>query len=410
MAVAAYTATQRMTPPRPPSCFISYSWDSPAHREWVRLLATRLRAGGVDAVLDAFHAPLGADLTAFMGRIAACDHVLVVCTPGFRAKALRGAGGVGGVGYEQALITGQIFTGAARPEKFIPLLREGTPTEAVPDYLLARHAADFRDDARFEADFEALLRTLHGVPAQPVPALGPVPPFAAAAAVASTAGRVAWQRLLHEPFDLDSDDPTARGRYEPTWPVGVDGVWTGAVREGVCRLDNRSDPDAVSYGHVQLSWGDGQRPLDLNDARASMAVRVLASHGGPFVAAGLLFRFDRVRRHYLGFVLGCEVSALRLLTPQLHLVRRDAAGFSWTPLGAPRGAPGAVAGLAAGVSSPTRWVTLTVEGQGPRLALSVDGELLATVDAPPGLAGDPGWLALGAGGFEFDDFVIATRA
>jgi hypothetical protein len=399
-----------MTPPRPPSCFISYSWDSPAHREWVRMLATRLRAGGVDAVLDAFHAPLGADLTAFMGRIAACDHVLVVCTPGFRAKALRGAGGAGGVGYEQALITGQIFTGAARPEKFIPLLREGAPTEAVPDYLLARHAADFRDDARFEADLEALLRTLHGVPAQPVPALGPVPAFVAASSGASVSGggtgAVAWQRLLHEPFDLASDDPAASGRYDPTWLVGVDGAWSGVVRDGVCRLDNRRDPDAVTYGHVQLSWGDAQRPLDLNDARASMAVRVLASHGGPFVAAGLLFRFDRVRRHYLGFVLGCDASAGRLLAPQLQLVRRDAAGFASMPLGP---LP-ASAGAAAGASSATRWVTLAVEGQGPRLALSVDGEPFATVEAPPGLAGDPGWLALGAGGFEFDDFVIARRA
>ena len=38
----------------PPTCFLSYSWDSDEHREWVRALATRLREDGVEALLDQF--------------------------------------------------------------------------------------------------------------------------------------------------------------------------------------------------------------------------------------------------------------------------------------------------------------------------------------------------------------------
>jgi hypothetical protein len=35
-----------------PTVFISYFWDDDAHKEWVKELATQLRADGVDARLD----------------------------------------------------------------------------------------------------------------------------------------------------------------------------------------------------------------------------------------------------------------------------------------------------------------------------------------------------------------------
>jgi hypothetical protein len=37
---------------RPPTAFVSYSYDSPEHKEWVLKLASRLRAHGVKATLD----------------------------------------------------------------------------------------------------------------------------------------------------------------------------------------------------------------------------------------------------------------------------------------------------------------------------------------------------------------------
>jgi len=35
-----------------PKLFISYSWTSPAHEQWVISLATDLRENGVDVILD----------------------------------------------------------------------------------------------------------------------------------------------------------------------------------------------------------------------------------------------------------------------------------------------------------------------------------------------------------------------
>ena len=48
------------------TCFISYSYDSKEHKEWVFALASRLMKNGVDVILDQRDLRLGSDLLAFM--------------------------------------------------------------------------------------------------------------------------------------------------------------------------------------------------------------------------------------------------------------------------------------------------------------------------------------------------------
>lgn len=370
-----------------PTCFVSYSWDSPDHRAWVMQLASRLRANGVDAILDAFHAPLGTDLAAFMDRIATCDVVLLVCTPAFRAKSMSGA--AGGVSYEQAIITGQIFTGAARPDKFIPILRSGNPTESLPAYLLNRHWADFRDDTQFEKSFETLLRALFASPEHAIPALGRRPHFATAGAPLSP-----YRVRYFEAFDLNDDDPVAAPRYAHIWTIGDDGTWRGSIRDGVYRLENGRDPNAIRYGYVGLGTPAG--PLeDLSDARVSVDVRVGDRETCPFTSAGLMFRFDRLRRFYTGLVLTRHLRG-GASRSQLQLVTRSEHGFALQPLNAP------------GKVGSTDVSTLGIVGRGDLLDLFVDDQKWCSVAAPSGLRGDPGLLAVGTGQFEFDNFIIAT--
>lgn len=341
----------------------------------------------MDAILDAFHAPLGADLTHFMGRIAACDFVLVVCTPGFRTKSLQ-ASGAGGIGYEQAIITGQIFTGAARPEKFIPIIRSGSAAESLPDYLLTRHWADFRDDSRFAQNLEQILRAIFAAPQYAIPPIGPRPTFAA------TPGDLPTFRVRYfEGFDLDDDDPVAGPRYSTIWTIGADGPWRGSIRGGVYRLSNTTDTAAVRYGYIGLSKGDGPRD-DLSNARASVEVAIGEQHIGPFTAAGLLFRFDRSRRFYTGLVLSCHASGGDSRS-QLQLVRRDAQGLGLTPLGGPQG------------MDASKRFRLAIVGRGEFLDLSVDDQPFRSIPAPGDMRGDPGLLAIGTGEFEFDNFAIA---
>lgn len=50
-----------------PVVFVSYSHDSPQHKQWVAELASRLqREGGADVILDQWDTELGDDLAAFL--------------------------------------------------------------------------------------------------------------------------------------------------------------------------------------------------------------------------------------------------------------------------------------------------------------------------------------------------------
>jgi hypothetical protein len=148
-----------------PSVFISYSWDSVAHRKWVRDLAGRLVANGVRVWLDEWHVRAGDSLTAFMEqKIATSGHILVVCTPQY---ARRANARLGGVGYEQQIISGRIATGIAR-RKFIPILRSGTITPgrncAIPTHFGGTFVIDMSTPQRRNQNFEQVLRSIYRVP------------------------------------------------------------------------------------------------------------------------------------------------------------------------------------------------------------------------------------------------------
>ena len=156
-----------------PSCFISYSRESDRHRDWVRRLAERLQASGVEMHFDEWDLSLGSDLLQFMETSAReSDYVLLVCTPKFAQKANASSGGVG---YEKEVVSGEIFYANRHSGKFVPILRAGEPNEALPSYLLSKVFVDFRDDLNFEQSYEELLRHLLPVPRYLRPPLGPTP-------------------------------------------------------------------------------------------------------------------------------------------------------------------------------------------------------------------------------------------
>lgn len=60
--------------------FVSYSWETDAHKDWVRRFATRLRKHGVAIVLDVWNLRLGDDLFLFMERsMTEAKYVLLIC-------------------------------------------------------------------------------------------------------------------------------------------------------------------------------------------------------------------------------------------------------------------------------------------------------------------------------------------
>ena len=167
----------------PPKVFLSYSWESDEHKDWVRALAERLTKNGVNTRLDQWHIVPGQSLTQFMETEAqSCDFALIICTKDYCKKSLNRAGGVG---YEQQIISGHIAAGMPR-NRFIPIIRDGDfapgPSCAIPAQFLGTLAIDMRSDEHIDQRFEELLRAIFKEPALKPPPLGLRPVFDAGAA------------------------------------------------------------------------------------------------------------------------------------------------------------------------------------------------------------------------------------
>ena len=158
-----------------PKVFISYSHDSPEHKQWVSELAAQLRRNGVDAILDQWDLGLGDDITRFMERgIVNADRVLVICTDQYVSKANAEEGGVG---YERMIVNAELVQNLGT-DKFIPIIRQASGRKKTPMFLGTRFYADFRNDNQFDVECEKLIRELHEIPIVEKPPLGksPFPP------------------------------------------------------------------------------------------------------------------------------------------------------------------------------------------------------------------------------------------
>lgn len=185
-----------------PRAFISYSWDSDAHKEWVRELAERLTMDGVEVRLDQWHLAPGQSITQFMETaIVESDYIIVVCTPNYCARSLSRKGGVG---YEQQIISGRLAGGVPR-EKFIPVVRAGEfePGQdcAIPPQFLGIFALDMRTAVAADKSTEALLRAIYKRPLHEAPRRGAPPAWLDVAQTADPGQELEEIRLAT--MDLD---------------------------------------------------------------------------------------------------------------------------------------------------------------------------------------------------------------
>ena len=149
--------------------FISYSHDSPEHKQWVLELATELRHSGIDAILDQWDLGLGNDITLFIDHgIRNADRVLVICTDKYVEKANSAKGGVG---YERMIVTAELMQDLGT-DKFIPVIRQTSKKEKTPTFLGTRVYADYRDEKECDEEFSKLIHALYGKPFVQKPPLG----------------------------------------------------------------------------------------------------------------------------------------------------------------------------------------------------------------------------------------------
>lgn len=160
------------------TAFISYSWTSEEHRQWVLELANRLRSHGIDVLLDQWHLRPGQDKYAFMERMvtdSAVKKVIVICDRRYQEKADDRDGGVGD---ETLLITPDVYRSVSQ-EKFIPVVveRDENGQAYMPAYLRSRVYIDMSVPTQFDEKYQVLLRTLYGKPEATPPPLGTPPAY-----------------------------------------------------------------------------------------------------------------------------------------------------------------------------------------------------------------------------------------
>jgi len=158
--------------------FISYSWSTPEHEQWVLTLAEELVSSGVDVILDKWALKEGHDLVGFMERMVTdpeIKKVIMICDKGYVEKA---DGRAGGVGTETQIISKEVYDHLEQ-EKFVAILaeRDGNGKAFLPAYYASRKYIDMSNDVEYVKNIETLLRWIYNKPMYVRPKLGQKPAF-----------------------------------------------------------------------------------------------------------------------------------------------------------------------------------------------------------------------------------------
>lgn len=147
-----------------PKVFISYSWESKEHSEWVNSLADKLLADGIEAIIDSYDVIPGDRLPEFMeSSIKDSDYVIIICTEEYKRKANNREKGVG---YESHIISAELYNNH-NDRKFIPIIRQGELNTAIPTYLDGKLAIDLRGNPYNETSYKDLIASIFKVKKKP---------------------------------------------------------------------------------------------------------------------------------------------------------------------------------------------------------------------------------------------------
>ncbi|MDT0678685.1 toll/interleukin-1 receptor domain-containing protein [Autumnicola musiva] len=140
-----------------PTAFISYAWESPELKKWVKDLAKKLREEGVDVKLDQWELEPGDQMTHFMEKsVRENNYILIICTPSYKNKSEERKGGVG---YEGDIMTGEVLE-SANHRKFIPILKTGNKNNAIPSWLKGKYFIDLTIEEDFDKNYPDLITTI----------------------------------------------------------------------------------------------------------------------------------------------------------------------------------------------------------------------------------------------------------
>ncbi|MBL7967320.1 MAG: toll/interleukin-1 receptor domain-containing protein [Prolixibacteraceae bacterium] len=139
-----------------PKVFISYSYDSPEHEQWVLDLTNQLRSkAGIDAMNDKFALQKTSDLDEIMIKgFKDSDKVIIIATRNYAQKADNEKGGVD---FEAKLAT-LLARNPEQKNKLIFVKRDKSADfkDVFPFQFKDYYAIDMSDDSMFEPKFKEL--------------------------------------------------------------------------------------------------------------------------------------------------------------------------------------------------------------------------------------------------------------
>lgn len=154
------------------TAFVSYSWDSESHQQWVMDLVNNLRRNGVDATMD-IHLTQSSTINLnqmMINNLQINDYIIIVLTEKYAEKANSF---LGGVGFETILSLPLL---QENPNKLIFLTKhQGNFQEVFPFHLKDYYAIDFSNENKFSEAFDELLHRIYEKPLYEIEPLGQAP-------------------------------------------------------------------------------------------------------------------------------------------------------------------------------------------------------------------------------------------
>jgi len=109
--------------------FLSFSWQSPEHLEWIRELSEELVRHNIDCIVSPKDLYAGEEITRFMEESVVRSPICIaVCSSSYTEKANKRDKGVG---YEISVLTNEILNGRQR-FTIIPVIKDN-PAKKMPD-------------------------------------------------------------------------------------------------------------------------------------------------------------------------------------------------------------------------------------------------------------------------------------
>jgi predicted HicB family RNase H-like nuclease len=157
---------------RNPTAIISYSHDSPDHKNRVLSLCNSLRRDGIDCTIDQFvTSPPEGWPRWMMNTIGSVDFVLVVATQKYLKRFEATEPGEGnGVAFEGVIITHELYQQKCRNTRFVPIVFDTTDCPHIP--IILQGATYYNVMNR--VNYRELVAHLTGQPLLTIPVTGPI--------------------------------------------------------------------------------------------------------------------------------------------------------------------------------------------------------------------------------------------